>query len=55
MCVFWDDMGTFSQELGQTMFAVINIYTKAAQYQGLQASSSFKLEKVGGATLGMVK
>ena len=42
-------------EYGQTMFNVINTYTKAAQYQGLPASSSFKLEKVGGAILGMVK
>jgi hypothetical protein len=42
-------------EYGQTMFAVINTYTKAAQFQGLPASSSFKLEKVGGAILGMVK
>jgi hypothetical protein len=42
-------------EYGQTMFNVINIYTKAAQFQGLPASSSFKLEKVGGTILGMVK
>jgi hypothetical protein len=41
-------------EYGQTMFNVINTYTKAAQYQELLASSSFKLEKVGGAILGMV-
>ena len=42
-------------EYGQTMFYIINIYTKAAQYQVLPASSSYKLEKVGGAILGMVK
>ncbi|MEI7982986.1 MAG: DUF932 domain-containing protein [Bacteroidota bacterium] len=42
-------------EFGQTMFAVINTYTKAAQYSGLPAASSFKLEKCGGAILGMVK
>ena len=42
-------------ENGNTMFAIINTYTKAAQYQGLPASSSFKLEKVGGAILGMVR
>ena len=43
------------QQHQQTMFAIINTYTKGAQYQGLPASSSFKLEKVGGAILGMVK
>ena len=42
-------------EYGSTMFAIINTYTKAAQYSGLPAASSFKLEKVGGAILGMVK
>ena len=38
-----------------TMFNVINIYTKAAQYQPLSAESSYKLQKVGGTILGMVK
>jgi hypothetical protein len=42
-------------EYGQTMFHIINIYTKAAQYQALSAESSFRLEKVGGTILGMVK
>ena len=42
-------------EYGQTMFNVINVYTKAAQYQGLPAESSHKLQKVGGAILGMVR
>jgi hypothetical protein len=42
-------------EYGQTMFNVVNVYTKAAQYQGLSAESSHKLQKVGGAILGMVK
>ena len=31
------------------------VYTKAAQYQELPAESSFRLEKVGGTILGMVK
>ena len=42
-------------EYGQTMFHVVNVYTKAAQYQGLPAESGYKLQKVGGAILGMVK
>jgi hypothetical protein len=42
-------------EYGQTMFNMVNVYTKAAQYQGLPAESSHKLQKVGGAILGMVR
>ncbi|MGO9145210.1 MAG: hypothetical protein ACLQDF_02485 [Desulfomonilia bacterium] len=42
-------------EYGNTMFNVINIFTKAAQYKGLPADSSYRLQKVGGAILGMVK
>ena len=42
-------------EYGFTMFSVVNVYTKAAQYKGLPAESSFRLEKVGGTILGMVK
>ena len=42
-------------EYGFTMFNVVNIYTKAAQYKALPAESSFRLEKVGGSILGMVK
>ena len=42
-------------EYGQTMFHMVNVYTKAAQYQGLSAESSHKLQKVGGAILGMVR
>jgi hypothetical protein len=37
------------------MFHVINVYTKAAHYKELQAESSFRLEKVGGTILVMVK
>ena len=43
------------QEYGQTMFHVINVYTKAAQYPELPADSGYKLQKVGGSILGMVK
>ena len=42
-------------EYGFTMFSIVNVYTKAAQYKGLPAESSFRLEKVGGTILGMVK
>ena len=42
-------------EYGQTMFNVINVYTKAAQYQELPAESSFRLQKVGGMIMSMVK
>jgi hypothetical protein len=42
-------------EYGFTMFHVVNVYTKAAQFEGLSAESSFRLQKVGGMILGMVK
>lgn len=42
-------------EYGFTMFNIVNVYTKAAQYKALPAESSFRLEKVGGTILGMVK
>ncbi len=42
-------------EFGQTMFHVINIYTKAAQHPELSADSRYKLQKVGGTILEMVK
>ena len=43
-----------AQEYGFTMFSVVNTYTKAAQYELLSAESRFRLQKVGGAILGMV-
>jgi len=42
-------------EYGNTMFNIINIFTKAAQFTGLSADSSYRLQKVGGTILGMVK
>jgi len=42
-------------EYGFTMFNIVGIYTKAAQYKALPAESSFRLEKVGGTILGMVR
>ena len=42
-------------EWGFTMFSVINVYTKAAHYEGLSAENRYKLQKVGGMILEMVK
>ena len=42
-------------EYGFTMFHVVNVYTKAAQYEILPAESRYRLQKVGGMILGMVK
>ncbi len=42
------------EELGFTMFAIVNVYTKSSQYELLSAESRFRLQKVGGAILGMV-
>jgi len=42
-------------EYGFNMFNIVNVYTKAAQYKALPAESSFRLEKVGGTILGMVR
>jgi hypothetical protein len=37
-----------------TMFAVVNAYTRAAQFKGLSAESSYKVQRVGGNVLGML-
>jgi hypothetical protein len=42
------------QEMGDTMFNIIQAYTRAAQYEGLSAESSYRLMKVGGNILGML-
>jgi hypothetical protein len=42
-------------EQGETMFHIVNCYTRAAQFQGLSAESSYRLQKVGGNILGMLK
>jgi hypothetical protein len=44
----------YPQEAGETMFAVVNTYTRAAAMDGLPAESSFRLQKVGGEVLGML-
>jgi hypothetical protein len=43
------------QGMGESMFAIVNTYTRAAAMQGLPAESSFKLQRVGGEVLGMLK
>jgi hypothetical protein len=42
------------QEIGDTMFNVVNIYTRASQFPGLSAESSYQLQRVGGNILGML-
>jgi hypothetical protein len=44
----------WSFEMGPAMFHIVQSYTRAAQYEGLSAESSYKLQKVGGTILGMV-
>jgi hypothetical protein len=41
-------------EYGDTMFHIINTYTKASQYTGLPAESNFKLQRTGGSILAML-
>ena len=41
-------------EMGNNMFAVVNTYTRSAQWDQLTAESSFRLERVGGNILGML-
>lgn len=42
-------------EYGNTMFHIVNTYTRAAQDDGLTAESKCRLQKVGGSILEMVK
>jgi len=42
------------QEMGNTMFAVVNTYTRASQFKGLSAENSYQLQRVGGNILGML-
>lgn len=45
----------WSKEMGETMFHLVNAYTRAAQFGGLSAEESYGLQKVGGMIWGMVK
>lgn len=40
------------QEMGDTMFHLVNTYTRAAAMDGLTAESSYRLQRVGGEVLG---
>jgi len=42
-------------DVGESMFHILNAYTKASQFEGLSAESCFKLQKTGGNILAMVK
>jgi hypothetical protein len=42
------------KEMGDTMFHIVNAYTRAAQMEGLPAESSYRLQRVGGNILGML-
>jgi len=42
-------------EPGLTMFQVINAYTRAAKDSSLSSEESYKLERIGGLILSMVK
>ena len=44
----------WGQEMGNTMFHVVNAYTRAAQFEGVSAEASNRFQKVGGVILGMV-
>jgi hypothetical protein len=47
----WDYEGNTENN---SMFNILNSYTKAAQYPDLSAQSAYKLQKVGGEILSMV-
>jgi hypothetical protein len=44
----------WSQKAGDTMYHVVNTYTKTAQFEGLPAESSHRLQSVGGNVLEML-
>ena len=39
---------------GDTIYNIVNVYTRAAQFEGLTAEVSYRLQKVGGNILGML-
>jgi hypothetical protein len=40
---------------GKTIFHVANAYTRTAQFEGLPAEASYRLQKVRGMVLGMIR
>jgi hypothetical protein len=45
----------WSHEKGYTMFSLVNAYTRASQFEGLSAESSYRLQRTGGMILEMVR
>ena len=45
----------WSREKGYTMFSLVNAYTRASQFEGLSAESSYRLQRTGGMILEMVQ
>lgn len=45
---------SWPKEAGETMFNVVNTYTRAAAMEGLPAESSFRLQRVGGEVLSLL-
>ena len=45
----------WQQEGGYTIFHVVNAYTRGSRFEGLSAELSYRLQRVGGSVLEMVK
>jgi hypothetical protein len=45
---------SWTKEAGETMFNVVNTYTRAAAMEGLPAESSFRLQRMGGEVLSLL-
>lgn|GEM_PF-3465210 len=45
----------YAREPGNNMFSVVNAYTRGAKFRGLSAESGYRLQKVGGNILAMLK
>jgi hypothetical protein len=45
----------WEREMGKTIFMWPNAFTREAQFEELSAEASYRLQKVGGMVLGMVK
>jgi hypothetical protein len=42
-------------EPGNTMFHVVNAYARGAEFQGLSAEGSYRMQRLGGGILGRVR
>ena len=45
----------WEKEMGNAMFHLVSAYIRAAQFEGLSAEGSYRLQKVAGMVLRMVK